>query len=456
MSEKLDYLDSQEQLELTDEQAEVEDDTPLDIPVENRRVKTEKQDLPVETLHGWVQRGKINLQPEFQRNYVWDRVKASRLIESLLLDIPIPVFYVAEEPNKTYAVVDGQQRLTTICAFLNGKYPDGSDFKLSSLQVLTELNGKFFKDLNQQQQETILGAILRVIIITRDSDEQVKFEVFERLNLGAVKLNDQELRNCIYYGAYNDLLRSLAQNSHLLKIMGSKTPQKRMTDRQLILRFFAMWRNTHLKYKAPIKQFLNREMEAHRNPGEKGIAEMRDVFERSIEMAYSVFGPNAFRRYNVGRPNKPDGHWEQKKLNVALWDTVLYSFSFYEKQQIIPIADRVREEFLDLMTNDQTFVEYISSSTDKPDRVQYRADVWRQRLQGLMGMSGREPRTFSLELKMHLYDANPTCQICGQRIQDVDDAEVDHIQHYWRGGKTIPENARLAHRYCNRARGGRD
>jgi hypothetical protein len=92
--------------------------------------------LPVETIHSWVSRGKINPQPDFQRYYVWNNLKASRLIESLLLDIPIPVVYVAEESNQTYSVVDGQQRITSISSFINGQFPDGRDFSLSGLQVL--------------------------------------------------------------------------------------------------------------------------------------------------------------------------------------------------------------------------------------------------------------------------------------------------------------------------------
>lgn len=434
---------------------ESDDDSPLDIPQNRRRVKTEKQDLPVETLHMWVRRGKLDPQPDFQRYFVWNNVKASRLIESLLLDIPVPVIYVAEETNKTYSVVDGQQRLTSICAFIDGKFPDGRDFALSSLRVLAELNGLRFRELSPELQETILNAGLRLIIIEQDSDPDVKFEVFERLNLGAERLNDQELRNSVYRGSYNALLRELAMDPYMLKVLGSDQPHKRMQDRQLILRFFAMWRSTHLKYKAPMKTFLNREMEHHRNPDERELAEMRAIFERSIEMAYTVFGANAFRRFHPGTSNDPNGYWEIHRLNVALWDTLLYSFTFYEKSQIIPNADRIREEFLDLMATDSTFVEYITSTTDKPERIQYRAETWQQRLRTAIGNADQGPRTFSLELKQRLYDANPTCQICGQRIHDLDDAEVDHIEHYWRGGRTIPENARLAHRYCNRARGGR-
>jgi len=445
---------SQEVEEDLVEEIEPDEDESLGISPARRKVKTDKQDIPVETLLGWMKRGKLDLQPEFQRNFVWNRAKASRLIESLLIDIPIPVIYVAEENNKVYAVVDGQQRLTSIFAYIDGAFPDGKEFKLSGLQVLSELKNKRFKELDESQKEDIFHAILRLIVIEKDSDPDVKFEVFERLNMGSVQLNDQELRNCVYRGPYNKLLRDLASNQHLKKVMGLDGPHTRMLDRQLILRFFAMWRKTHLKYKSPMKQFLNREMEDYRSLNDKQATEMRGVFTKSIEMAYLVFGRRAFKRFNPGGDEDPNGHWEERKLNMALWDAILYTFSFFEKAQIVPIADQIYEEFLNVMTYDSTFVEYISSTTDKPGRVQYRANEWRQRLDKLV--KEVQPRNFSKELKDQLWNANPTCQICSQRIHDSDDSEVDHIEHYWRGGKTISKNARLAHRYCNRARGGRD
>jgi Protein of unknown function DUF262/HNH endonuclease len=435
-----------------------EDDTALDVAADRRRVKTDKRDLPVETMYAWVKKGKLNLRPSFQRYFVWNNTKASRLIESLLLDIPIPVIYVAEEKDQTYSVVDGQQRLTSICAFIDGQFleKEKRDFRLSSLQVMDELNGKKFKELSPPLQESINNASLRVIIIESESHPDVKFEVFERLNLGADKLNDQELRNSMYRGRYNDLLEQLTRNSYLRKVLGSKEPDKRMSDRQLILRFLAMWHKTHLHYKGPMKRFLNQEMEDHRNPSESELNRMKEAFEKSIEMAYTVFGKNAFRRFHSGWTAHPDGYWESNKLNVALWDTLLYTFGFYEKRQIIPIADSVREEFLDLLTSDSTFEDYVTSTTDKPDRIKYRADEWRKRLDGLVKSDERETRTFSRELKQHLFDSRATCEICGQHIHHIDDSEVDHVDHYWRGGKTVPENARLTHRYCNRARGGKD
>lgn len=140
---------------------------------------------------------------------------------------------------------------------------------------------------------------------------------------------------------------------------------------------------------------------------------------------------------------------------MALWDTLLYVFTFFERPQVLPAADAIREEFLDLMSNDPIFVGYIGRTTDKPDRIRYREDIWKRRIEPLITTPRDETRSFSRALKQELYSANPACAICNQQIHSVDDAEIDHIEHYWRGGRTVPENARLTHRFCNRVRGGR-
>lgn len=431
---------------------------PLDIPHHARRVHTVIQDLPVETLAQRVARGAMILQPEFQRNFVWNTTKASRLIESLLLNIPIPVIYVAEAAGGKQEVVDGQQRLTSITSFMRGSFPEGTgikkEFRLTGLQVLSELNGKRFAELEVSTQNLILEATLRVIVIKAESHPDVKFEVFERLNLGAEKLNDQELRNCVYRGRYNNLLAKLSEYKPFMDLQGVNAPHTRMADRQLILRFFALRRLTHLHYRGNMKQVMNRELEDRRDPTDAELKNLEELFTRSIDMAWTVFGQRAFRRFQPGTAQSPDGSWEER-LNFALWDTILYTFSFYQKSDIVPNADRIYEEFLDLMTHDLTFSEYVASTGDKAERVKYRADTWKRRMDDVVGPPRSDPRTFSQKLKQALFDSDPTCAICDQRIHTLDDAEVDHIVHYWRGGQTVPENARLTHRYCNRARGGR-
>ena len=162
----------QENLETND------DDTLIEIASNQRRVKIEKQDVPVENIHSRVQKGKIDLQPDFQRNFVWDNTKSNRLIESLLLNIPIPIIYVAEEPNGSWVVVDGQQRLTSITSFINGKYPNQREFRFSKLQVLEELNGKLFREMDEELQNTIENTALRIIAIEKGSNPDVRFEVF--------------------------------------------------------------------------------------------------------------------------------------------------------------------------------------------------------------------------------------------------------------------------------------
>lgn len=433
------------------------DDEALDLPPEARRVWTRNVDERVESIVSRIRKGRLIVQPEFQRQFVWNKGKASRLVESILIGLPLPTFYMAEMPNGAWEAVDGQQRLTSLFSFFDGVFPDGQPFRLTGMKVRSDLKGKLFRDLTTEDQAVLEDYALRIVVIQKEADPDLKYEVFERLNSGAQVLSDMELRNCVYRGPYNNMLKDLASNPYLLRVRGVNVPHAKMQDRQLILRFFAMCRQTHLKYRAPVKQFMNHEIENYRFASPQELAKLRELFENAIQNAYDVFGGHAFRRYTPGDANNPDGKWDLGgTLNVALWDTILYTFSFYERRQVIAAGDAVREEFLDLLTSDPVFVDYIGRTTDKPDRIRYRADAWRQRMDKIIYVPLGEKRGFSRELKIQFYKESSSCAICGQHITDVNDSELDHIKHYWRGGATIPENARLSHRYCNRRRGGRE
>ena len=430
------------------------EDEALILSEGERRLATQSLDLSIADLVARIDRQTLILQPEFQRDYVWSSAKAGQLIESVLLRIPLPIVYLSETEDSDWEVVDGQQRLTSLFSFIRGQFPDGTAFRLGRLRVRDDLKGKAFKDLSKSDQNALSNYTLRAIILNKESHPDVKFEVFERLNCGSVQLKDAELRNCMYRGPYNNMLAELASNDFLLKIRKTDRVHKRMEDRQLILRFLAMKRNSHLNYRGAMKQFMNREMETHREASAGEVVSMKRQFEDAIESAWTVFGENAFRRWTPALEVGGTSSWDSK-LNVALWDTLLYGFAFYEKRQIVPAADAIREEFLDLMANDPVFVDYIGRSTDKPERVQYRAQVWLDRLEKVVNIPANETRAFTRKLKEAMHAADPSCALCEQRIQSADDAEVDHVKHYWRGGATIPDNARLTHRHCNRARGGR-
>lgn len=234
-------------------------DEAVQIAPEDNRIHTSSGDLEIESLHNKKKRGRLVLQPDFQRQYVWDAKKASKLVESAILHIPLPIIYLSEEKDGKEYVIDGQQRLTSFFSFIDGQFPDGKAFKLSGLNVCSELNGKKFSDLSDELQDRVRYYKIRAITFQKDSSENLKFEIFERLNTGSVQLNDQELRNCLYRGNFNIALKEMSEDPDFMFICGLKGPDKRMKDIELVLRFCAFYHKTYLNYKAPMRNFLNTE-----------------------------------------------------------------------------------------------------------------------------------------------------------------------------------------------------
>ena len=284
----------------------------------------------------------------------------------------------------------------------------------------------------------------------------MKFEIFERLNTGAIPLNEMELRNCVYRGRYIELLKELAEDDTFTELVGLKKPDKRMKDVELVLRFAAFYHSTYLKYQSPMKRFFNQDMERFKNINNADENSLRDAFKNSVQIVKSLFGTSAFKRFYRGTAGNPNGLWEVKQFNTSLYDVLMGVFYDKDKNQVYAALDSIREGLIDLMTTNQDYVDAITLGTSEVDRVRKRFDLTRMLVDDILRNHRQQPRCFSIELKQGLYSENPTCAICSQKIQDIDDASVDHIDQYWRGGKTIPENARLTHRYCNMARSRND
>jgi len=177
------------------------------------------------------------------------------------MGVPIPVVYTAEEDDGTQIVIDGQQRLKSIFGFIDGKFPkNNKDFTLSGLKIKTDYNGYTFTELDKSDRNLINNYELSLITITKDSDKDIRFEIFERLNTGTVKLNDQEIRNCIYRGSYNDFIKKLSSDADFQSLLNSPGLTNRMRDVELVLRYFAFKRNTYLNFKPSMKRFINQEM----------------------------------------------------------------------------------------------------------------------------------------------------------------------------------------------------
>ena len=388
--------------------------------------------------------GRLELRPKFQRHTVWNTQRNSKFIESILLDIPLPYIYLAEVPGHKTVVVDGLQRLSAILKYMDNEYA-------LQTEAMPEFNGRRWHDLDENEQERIETRALPVVVIKGSSDQDIKYEVFHRLNTGAQTLNAQEVRNCVNRGPFNDMIVELAEDDTFTRLYGpNQNDRRRMRDVEAVLRFFA-FHDGFPQYRNPLKRFLDQAAERYSNKEEPEIPALRALFRQTVDLCNQVFGDTAFRFYTV---RESGGAWSHSR-NAALQDAVLYAFGtrLNRRQAIIQNADAIRESLINLMVNDAEFQANCDQHTSDTVKVQGRIRAWERELDDVLRDAEPDtPRRFSRQLKLELLEADPTCRICGQHINDPDTAEIDHITPYWRGGASIPENARLSHRYCNRSR----
>ncbi len=414
----------------------------------DRKVVLEKADRSLSELHRWYKNGRIIVDPEWQRNYVWDKIRASKLIESFLIDIPVPVIYMAKN-NQKYEVIDGLQRLTSVFKYFDNEFP------LKGVEILTDLNGKKFKEIDSFYQNKLEDSILRSFELS-SGDSDMHFIVFERINTGSVKLNDMEIRNCLFRGPLNNVLKELSTNSDFISSLNQRGYKDRMQDRALVLRFLAFYERTHHKCDKGLKKFLNEFLETYRYANADKIEEYKKVFSKCMKASLTVFGSSAFRlKSDIAKPgSKSAGEWSTRP-NAAIFQVISTSFHRYDLSMITRAADAIYEEYLDLINSDALWVDRVRRATGEATRLRYTFDAWNKRLDAVMSNIPAEngKRLFSRQLKKELYELNRTCVLCGQQISLIDDAVLDHDVRYWEGGKTVPENANLAHRHCNLKKG---
>jgi uncharacterized protein DUF262 len=340
---------TEDDTEAADEQSE-----PLRIAPAERKLVTQPYDYSVETLAQRVATGKLILDIDYQRKYVWDNSKASRLIESLLMNVPVPVCYFAEIDNARHEVIDGLQRITAIVRFL------GDEFSLRGISVLEELSGKTFSELPTKAQRQLENRAIRCIVITEESHPDIKFDVFERLNTGSVRLSAQELRNCIYRGKLNDSLKEIAKDSRLKQIMaGSRN--HRMGHEELALRFFAL-HDAIDAYRPPLRQLLNEYMRKNRTNGVP--RSLQSSFFEVCEAVYGVFGATPFQVTDQdGKVRNP--------VNKALFDAIMISAAFADLNAYKSNADAVKE-LRETLLGDEEFQAAIGRATADRSRMHKR------------------------------------------------------------------------------------
>ncbi|HDR1873487.1 TPA: DUF262 domain-containing protein, partial [Pasteurella multocida] len=218
---------------------------------QKRKVDFNNYDFSVKELISMVSEGIIDIAPEYQRQFRWDEKRQSTLIESLFLGIPIPNLFMATNTNGTWEVIDGVQRITTMIHFLDNEEAKrkaglkiNENLELSDLEKLPLFNGKRFADLPPQIRLDLILKPLKVTTLTDKSDKMVRFDLFERLNTGGIKLSSQEIRSCVYRGKFNDFIKELAKDKNFLAcIKFDKTQLSDGTTEEAVLRFFAFLNN---------------------------------------------------------------------------------------------------------------------------------------------------------------------------------------------------------------------
>jgi uncharacterized protein with ParB-like and HNH nuclease domain len=329
------------------------------------------------TLEGLVNKwndGDIEIAPG-QRKFVWNEVKASKLIESFLIGLPVPPIYLYQDRETSkLLVVDGQQRLKSLVYFFSGKFGDKTgnevkdnalpDFELAGLHEKSPYFGLTYPRLRVEDEPAwreFKDSVMRAFImkqISPDDDTSI-YQVFERLNTGGMILYPQEIRNCILTGDFNDLLKEINQHESWRLILGKPTEDKRMRDVELILRFFALYYNLSA-YEKPMKQFLNAYMRTNRNPSKAKRAAFSRLFRTTADTVVRYLGETPFSIHKRG-------------LNAAVYDAIFTGFAknltTLDRATISKAKLRVVRNKFNRLLRDKNFEKWTSSATTDEDVV---------------------------------------------------------------------------------------
>ncbi|HEY3924704.1 MAG TPA: DUF262 domain-containing protein [Acidothermaceae bacterium] len=342
-------------------------DEVVDIPAKDRRLLTQSYDLSVSTLLEQWNDGTLEL-PEIQRQYVWDNTRASRLIESLLLNIPIPVVYFAETEEVKYLVIDGHQRIQSMARYVN------NEFALSGLKILGELRNKRFHQLHERDQRQIKTRVVRAIILSVDSDPMMKFDVFERLNTGSIALNAQEVRNSTHRGSMSELIKRLTQVPEFRRCIGVARPRPRMVDNELILRYMALedgWKS----YRPPLSRFLNDYLVRANAFLPDDLESAAVKFEMAVTGLLGVFPNGAFRLTDAS------GEFLERGVNRSLAQVQLTSFAWIAN--LDSLLDRRAHVLTELgrLHADRVFLDSIQRATGDKRRTLRRLGMYCEALE---------------------------------------------------------------------------
>jgi len=315
-------------------------------------------DYPVDSLMKRIQ-DKVIFIPPFQRQFVWSMNEASKFIESLILGLPVPgIFLSKEKETNRLLVVDGQQRLLSLFFFYEGYFQD-THFKLQNVQ--DDLLGRSYSTLKPSDRLRLDDSIIHATVVRQDEpddSESSVYQIFERLNSGGRALKPQEIRACIYYGEFNELLSELVRYHSWRLIFGRKS-DIRLKEEELILRFLSLFYDRD-NYEKPLKGFLNKFMSKNQNLNFVSKEDIEETFKKTFDFIVETLGNKPFRI--------------KRNLSLGAFDAI--SIGVAERLKIGSIAKKSDfVESYNLLTENEEFISLVQGGTSDEKNVMSRIDM---------------------------------------------------------------------------------
>ena len=338
-----------------------------DYPIDELLIRHESRTI-YEVIRR-IEKGSYVMDPDFQRDFIWEEDKQSKLIESVLMRIPLPVFYLAEDGEGRMIVVDGLQRLSTFQNFVS----DGLRLRLPER---ADLNSKKFKDLEAKLQNRIEDCNLIFYIIDSKAPDRARLDIFDRVNSGKA-LTPQQMRNSLFMGPATRFLKKEANSEVFHKATDGSLNWKIMRDREFVNRFCAFQLLGLDEYRGDMDVFLGECLRRMNRIEEANLAQLSDGLRRSLANNYMLFKRQAFR--------KPTPELRRRSvLNASLWDVMSTGLSCYPEARISACAERLRNAILGLFDND-SFYEAITFGTNDTRRVKTRFKMTRDIFEDILG-----------------------------------------------------------------------
>jgi hypothetical protein len=342
------------------------------------RLVLQQSDLSLETLASMVEAEAIDIKPHYQRRDRWTPDKRSALIESFLLNIPVPPIYLAEDDFGTYSVIDGKQRLTAIRDFMRNQ------LRLSELETFSQLEDLTFAELPTELRNALqIRPYLRVVTLLKQSDRELKYDVFERLNTGGETLNAQEIRNVAFHGPLNDLIfGELCEEPFLQQQLKITKPEQRspayrkMQDAEYVLRYLTLeagWET----FSGDLARSMDDFMEVHQYPSTAELSKFRASFTHALSWCEGLWKEHAFNRPAAGgwRDQTLAGMYDAEMVAVSrLTDSALQVL----KGKRTAVLKTTRQLFAE-----PRFETAVRQGTNTPSRVRYRIQALTEALRDL-------------------------------------------------------------------------